>query len=98
MQVDQHFQDNVLPFRKKCVILQIDNLYIVLTNLPEYSSVCSSRDICQKSFLMNHNILPCILTACSFALNVNGQELYQLADDFETAVGDDPSLIGEEWK
>ncbi len=47
---------------------------------------------------MNHNILPCILTACSFALNVNGQELYQLADDFETAVGDDPSLIGEEWK
>ena len=26
------------------------------------------------------------------------QELYQLADEFETAVGDDPSLIGEEWK
>lgn len=24
---------------------------------------------------MNHNILPCILTACSFALNVNGQEM-----------------------
>ncbi len=47
---------------------------------------------------MNHNILPCILTVCSFALNVNGQELYQLADEFETAVGDDPSLIGEEWR
>ena len=26
------------------------------------------------------------------------QELYQLADEFEMAVGDDPSLIGEEWK
>ena len=26
------------------------------------------------------------------------QELYQLADEFESAVGDDPSLIGEEWK
>ena len=26
------------------------------------------------------------------------QELYQLADEFETAVGDDPSLIGEEWR
>ena len=25
-------------------------------------------------------------------------ELYQLADEFESAVGDDPSLIGEEWK
>ena len=59
MQVDQHFQDNVLPFRKKCVILQIDNLYIILTDLPE---------------------------------------LYQLADEFEMAVGDNPSLIGEEWK
>lgn len=55
--------------------MQIDNLYIVLTNLPEYSSVCSSRDICQKNYFMNHNILPCILTACSFALNVNGQEM-----------------------
>ena len=26
------------------------------------------------------------------------QELYQLADEFETAVGENPSLIGEEWK
>ena len=26
------------------------------------------------------------------------QDLYRLVDDFETAVGDDPSLIGEEWK
>ena len=26
------------------------------------------------------------------------QDLYQLVDEFETAVGDDPSLIGEEWK
>ena len=26
------------------------------------------------------------------------QELYQLVDEFEMAVGDDPSLIGEEWK
>ena len=26
------------------------------------------------------------------------QDLYQLVDDIETAVGDDPSLIGEEWK
>ena len=26
------------------------------------------------------------------------QELYQLADEFEMAVGDDPSLIGEEWR
>ena len=26
------------------------------------------------------------------------QELHQLADEFEMAVGDDPSLIGEEWK
>ena len=26
------------------------------------------------------------------------QELYQLTDEFEMAVGDDPSLIGEEWK
>ena len=26
------------------------------------------------------------------------QELYQLADEFESAVGDDPSLIGEEWR
>ena len=26
------------------------------------------------------------------------QELYQLVDEFEMAVGDDPSLMGEEWK
>ena len=26
------------------------------------------------------------------------QELYQLADEFETAVGENPSLIGEEWR
>lgn len=26
------------------------------------------------------------------------QDLYCLVDDFETAVGDDPSLIGEEWR
>lgn len=26
------------------------------------------------------------------------QDLYRLVDDFETAVGEDPSLIGEEWK
>lgn len=26
------------------------------------------------------------------------QDLYRLVDDFESAVGDDPSLIGEEWK
>ena len=26
------------------------------------------------------------------------QDLYQLVDDIETAVGDDPSLIGEEWR
>lgn len=26
------------------------------------------------------------------------QDLYQLVDDFESAVGDDPSLIGEEWR
>ena len=26
------------------------------------------------------------------------QDLYQLVGDFETSVGDDPSLIGEEWK
>ncbi len=43
---------------------------------------------------MNHNILPCILTACSFALNVNGQELYQLADEFETAVGKTHRSLG----
>ena len=26
------------------------------------------------------------------------QELYQLADEFETAVGENPSLMGEDWK
>ena len=26
------------------------------------------------------------------------QELYRMTGDFESAVGDDPSLIGEEWK
>lgn len=26
------------------------------------------------------------------------QDLYRMTGDFETAVGDDPSLIGEEWK
>ena len=26
------------------------------------------------------------------------QDLYQLVGDFESAVGDDPSLIGEEWR
>lgn len=26
------------------------------------------------------------------------QDLYRLVDEFEMAVGDDPSLIGEEWK
>ena len=26
------------------------------------------------------------------------QELYRMTGDFEMAVGDDPSLIGEEWK
>ena len=26
------------------------------------------------------------------------QELYQLADEFEMAVGENPSLIGEEWR
>ena len=26
------------------------------------------------------------------------QDLYRLVDDFETAVGDDPSLIREEWR
>ena len=26
------------------------------------------------------------------------QDLYRLVGDFESAVGDDPSLIGEEWK
>ena len=26
------------------------------------------------------------------------QDLYRLVGDFESAVGDDPSLIGEEWR
>ena len=55
-----------------------------IRNDSEYEKVCNYIDCIEGEPGPEHEALL--------------QDLYRLVDDFETAVGDNPSLVGEEWR